>query len=953
MSPRCDCCTGPDVLTPAPTANRPGLGALSYRVGTWASFLETMQARLSGGDVPELERFTTRDPADPSMALLDAWAVLGDVLTFYQERIANEGYLRTATERRSVLELARLIGYRLRPGVAASVFLAFTIDKDAPPVQLPAWVGANSVPGPGEQMQTFETSHALEARAEWGALRPARTRPQTTTTIRDRGRLYLQGTSTGLRANDPLLIDVGDGSAPRVVWIRSVEARDDRTVVELASPAQALASADEPPPAPLAAAAVNQRDRSMLSPVVEALKRPPSVPPASPARLRRSAEQSLAVGADNFPRLLAAVDPRLQGSLHRSLANLPAAESPLRVFALRTTAAPFGHSAPLRIESVTEGVPRFAEWQIDDPMGTGDGGDGGDRDVPVIGAVPPAAAPASHHLPGTVFLDNDYDIAPDTWVVIEQPTTTGTRVLVDRPRSVSHRSLAAYGLSGKTVQIDLHSTSWINPPYAPDSFTTVRSTRVFVGSEELALADAPAEPRLGGDRVELDTVYPDLEPGRWLVVAGERTDVVDAEGQRIGGIPAAELVMLASASQLVAEEPGARTRTAITFAEPLAYTYELDTVTIHGNVVHATHGETRQEALGGGDASQALQVFPLKQPPVTYVAAPTASGAESTLEVRVNDLLWHEAPALADLGPDDRQYLTRTDDDDAISVVFGDGVRGARLPTGQNNVRATYRNGIGSGGNVKAGQISLLANKPLGVREVVNPIRASGGADKDTLEAGRRNAPVAVRALDRLVSVQDYADFARTFAGVGKAAAARLAGAGRWTVHVTIAGVDDIPIDVTSDLLRNLRLALHRHGDPHLHVDVAVRERLVLVMSARVRVKADHRWESVEAALRGALLGRFGFERVDLAEDLLVSDAIVAAHGVEGVDSVDVDVFDAVSEARLVGGFSATTALALARRARVVMEPGRPGSAGDPLPGQLAYLPPEVPATLILQEWTP
>ena len=45
------------------------------------------------------------------IALLDAWATVGDVLTFYQERIANEGYLRTATERRSVLELARLVGY--------------------------------------------------------------------------------------------------------------------------------------------------------------------------------------------------------------------------------------------------------------------------------------------------------------------------------------------------------------------------------------------------------------------------------------------------------------------------------------------------------------------------------------------------------------------------------------------------------------------------------------------------------------------------------------------------------------------------------------------------------------------------------------------------------------------------------------------------------------------------
>jgi len=40
-----------------------------------------------------------------------SWATLADVLTFYQERIANELWLRTATERDSLLRLA-LRGYR-------------------------------------------------------------------------------------------------------------------------------------------------------------------------------------------------------------------------------------------------------------------------------------------------------------------------------------------------------------------------------------------------------------------------------------------------------------------------------------------------------------------------------------------------------------------------------------------------------------------------------------------------------------------------------------------------------------------------------------------------------------------------------------------------------------------------------------------------------------------------
>src|SRR5712691_3834686 len=94
-----------------------------------------------------LQGLTTRDQSDPAIAMLAAWATVADVLTFYQERIANEGYLRTATERRSLLELARLVGYVLRPGVAASVFLAYTLEK-GPNVTILPGNRAQSVPDP-------------------------------------------------------------------------------------------------------------------------------------------------------------------------------------------------------------------------------------------------------------------------------------------------------------------------------------------------------------------------------------------------------------------------------------------------------------------------------------------------------------------------------------------------------------------------------------------------------------------------------------------------------------------------------------------------------------------------------------------------------------------------------------------------------------------------------------
>src|SRR5436305_4995016 len=247
-SSSCGCCEGIEKLTPMTLANRPGLDALLYRAGTYATFFETMLARLSSVDVPTgefdaqgqgiatrpLVDLTTRDPSGPAIAFLDSWATVADVLTFYDERLANEGYLRTATERRSVLELSRLIGYAPRPGVAATAYFAYTIEEDrsvTPPkgmeVVIPAGSRAQSVPEPNELPQTFETAEPLRARTAWNKLQPRMSHPQTLQSIFTSG-LWLKGTSTGLKANDPILIDVGvPGVKP--VPLRVVDIKADIT----------------------------------------------------------------------------------------------------------------------------------------------------------------------------------------------------------------------------------------------------------------------------------------------------------------------------------------------------------------------------------------------------------------------------------------------------------------------------------------------------------------------------------------------------------------------------------------------------------------------------------------------------------------------------------------------------------------------------------------------------
>ena len=232
MKEECGCCDGIGIVTPISECNPPGLSAIAYRAGSYATFFETMLARLSnlsieipsvGGTGTDilypLKQLTARDTSDPAIALLDAWAVLSDVLTFYQERIANEGYLPTAIERRSIVELGQLLGYRARPGVAASVYLAFTTAGGFRG-QLPAGTRAQSIPGPGELPQFFETSDPLEARDVWNAMKPRLTRQQfltapgnptdpAVTDVSVIDTLYLDGTSTNLKTGDAILFVFG------------------------------------------------------------------------------------------------------------------------------------------------------------------------------------------------------------------------------------------------------------------------------------------------------------------------------------------------------------------------------------------------------------------------------------------------------------------------------------------------------------------------------------------------------------------------------------------------------------------------------------------------------------------------------------------------------------------------------------------------------------------------
>lgn len=70
-----------------------------------------------------LPEWTDQSPADLGMLLIDVFAYMGDVILYYQDRIANESFLQTAVERRSVLNALSLVGYQLAPPITSSAAL--------------------------------------------------------------------------------------------------------------------------------------------------------------------------------------------------------------------------------------------------------------------------------------------------------------------------------------------------------------------------------------------------------------------------------------------------------------------------------------------------------------------------------------------------------------------------------------------------------------------------------------------------------------------------------------------------------------------------------------------------------------------------------------------------------------------------------------------------------------
>ena len=897
--------------TPQVISNPPGLPAISYRVGVYQQFRQSMVARI--GDLPALHTLKTRSADDFTLALIDAWAMVADVVSFYQERTANESYRRTATERGSLLDLSHMVGYALQPGVAADTYLAFLLDTTAgSPEQTMIDIGnsVQSLPGPGEEPQTFETTEAIIARPEWNAISPIAT--QSEQIYKESETIVLQGISTNLHAGDVLLL-VGQQGSTAVHLLKRVK----QVVIDTDAKKTTVVFQSTSVPQTVAATQVTAASQSST---------PSQTGNAAGATTStQQGSSTTSVGATTFTdafqqrqqlndetvrnlvlnQKISQSDLEALALVHRwSTKDVLASASILsqrdgqntqgatgvtgtmemvgvgvsqgelltdvHVYALRLQAPLFGYATPQwQVLPVTTRENYAAVYKTQNPNEQRNPNN--HTQWPDWPVVPP---PINQLDLGMTYTQ----VLQDSWVVVRRYDTAGEHLIYTQVETMREVSVTDFMQTNRVTRLTLRIAE--GDRAAPTSMSDIRQTTVYMQSEELLLADVPMTTPVQSKNIWVNGKFEGLSGKRFIVVSGQRQDLT--------GIVTSELATLVS----VTSGPG--NTTLLTLEADLADTYVPSTVTINANVVKATQGETvEDEVLGSGDASQPYQRFTLQQGPLTYVQAATTSGRASTLQVSVDGIEWKEVGSLVNFGAREHVYATRIEDDGSVTVQFGDGEHGSRLSTGEDNVVANYRKGSGQQGLVKSGQLSLLLTRPLGVKGVFNPLAATGAIDAETPDDARKNALTTIQTAGRVVSQGDYEQFVNAFTGVAKTQATLIWNEQARRVYITLAGTptpeqpNGTPLTSDSPLFAKIASSLKAVSDPAIPFKMVSYRTLLFKM--KVYVATDPTMPNVLSAVEQRLRASFSFDARTFGQAVTRTEVVSVIQTVPGVITARID----------------------------------------------------------------
>ncbi|HEX2047679.1 MAG TPA: hypothetical protein VHF27_07940 [Acidimicrobiales bacterium] len=753
--------------------NPPGRSSISYRAGEFASFRHALLLARPG------ERQLTRWRPSPNrelpvhdlaLQMVEWWAYVADVLTFYNERIANQAYLRTADLPESVSRLIRLLGYRPRPGIGATGVVAALLGAAGPgtgTVTLPENFQIQSKPGPGRRPQIFEVdTGTVVGRPEVVAVDPPPD-PALVTVVAGDETVLLSGAASNLEAGDRVLVLPAGWTGSGALTLATVKSVTEERLPR-GAPATRVAFSS-----PLGLGGAQAAGYRVLRSTLTARLWPYA---ANAAVVVTSASAHL----DSVHRLLAPGDPVVLevpgGAAEERRLLRVGATSELVWFANGNPADPATPrtSPPLDAKETLIGIPHTVVGFADPLPGA---------DVSALGAVKSSL------------------VAAFGWQEVGRP--------IPRPA----RSMA-------------------------------------VGDAPLVLTavDGAALPPMG---------------------AGVPVLVEDGSGAGVRGLAAAGTAP--GSVSVRAATP------ATTLHPPLRALF---------GVVGVSRGETVPfEVLGSGDATKAVQVYTLKQSPLTYLPDPDPSSSSpyrSTLEVFVDGVRWTEVPSFYDRGPGDRVFVTREIEDGHTQVVSGDGVHGARFPSGSNNVTAAYRHGSGAV-SPGPGGLSVIVRPRPGLKAIRNPVAVGGGSDPDPPDQIRRYAPKSVLTFGRAVSADDYETIAVQAPGVARARSYWGWDGGQQRAVVTVfVGDDDAAVS-------SAEVALAAADDPNRPVVVRLATPVTAGLFLAFRSDGSRPRAALTAEVRAALSapsGLFGGEATRIGHGVYESEVDGACLAVPGVVAV-------------------------------------------------------------------
>jgi uncharacterized phage protein gp47/JayE len=316
-------------------------------------------------------------------------------------------------------------------------------------------------------------------------------------------------------------------------------------------------------------------------------------------------------------------------------------------------------------------------------------------------------------------------------------------------------------------------------------------------------------------------------------------------------------------------------------------------LTIRANAVRAGHGESKPvKPLGSGNAELADQEFLLAYDDISQERDTSLPGGmRAAIQITAEGQSFAQVGSLRDSAPSDPHFTVRVLDTGQLQLRFGNGRHGRRLPTGANNVTAKFRRGAGLTGNLAAMSLDSIAVPHNAVESVVQPLRASGGDDRETLEQVAANAPARLVAMDRAVSLKDYERLAENYAGIWHAVAFDLLNTRRFRQTVRVVAVPAGGAALGS-LAADLTAFLKSNGLPQ--TDVIVEDFVPSAAAASITLRvnsAEFDPQAVAELANAALLQVLDLRQRRPGQVLYRSEITQAIEHVAGVANSDVTLF--------------------------------------------------------------